>query len=515
MPTRFPLVEGKNGAVATANAVSAEIGLETLKRGGNAVDAGVAIVLSLSVTDGENACFGGEMPALVYLASEKRVVVIAGQGPAPKAFGTKPTNWKAAVPGQFDACLLALQQYGTMSAADVIEPTIRLAEKGGAPAWQKNLAQTLRGIIATEKRAGALSSERGIQAARDYFYRGPVAKAIVKFSDENGGIFTEEDFVGYSARIEAPAHTTYRGYGVYKAGPWTQGPALLQALNILESFDLKAMGHNSPQYIHTIMQAMTLAFADRDTFYGDPDFCRVPLVQLLSKEYATSRRKLLSETARHYVPPGDPENFGTIHPKGDPRVSSAAGVSKDTSVSIAVDRDRNVFCGTPSGWGFDVPMGDTGVFLGTRLVCFWPEAGHPNELKPGKRPRITLTPTIVLKNGDPFMAISVAGGDKQDQTALNILLNVVEFGMSPQEAAEAPRVSTLHHTDSFKPGGIVGEGTLEIEEGVSDEIARELQLIGYKVRRGFSSLPVAIVNDAERGLVQVGAREAHAGCMGW
>jgi len=517
MATKFPLVEGKNGAVGTGTAPSADVGLDILKRGGNAVDAGVAMVLSLSITHSAPACFGGEMPALIYLAKEKRVVVIAGQGPAPKAYGKRPTDWKAAVPGQFDACLLALQQYGTMRAADVIEPTIRLAEREGAPDWQRDLARTLREIVAAEKRAGTLSEERGIQAARDYFYRaeGGVAKAIVKFSQEHGGIFTEEDFSDYSARIEAPVRTVYRGYEIYKVGPWTQGPALLQALNILEAFDLKAMGHNSPQYIHTVVEAMALAFADRDAFYGDPDFCHVPLKQLLSKEYAAARRKLMEKKARHYVPPGDPERLGPMSPRGDPRVQTPPSLSRDTSVSVAIDRERNVFCGTPSGWGSDVPMGNTGVVLGTRLVSFWPEAGHPNEPRGGKRPRITLTPTVILKNGEPFLAISVAGGDKQDQTALNILLNVLEFGMTPQEAAEAPRVSTLHHTDSFNPGGIVGEGVLEIEQGVPDTTIGELEGMGYRIRRGFSSMPAVILNKAEEGIVQVGAREAHAGTRAW
>ncbi len=515
MATKFPLVEGKNGAVGTANAVSAEIGLEILQRGGNAVDAGVAVVLSLAVTDSKNACFGGEMPALIYLAKEKRVVVIAGQGPAPKAFGKKPTSWKAAIPGQFDACLLALQQYGTMRAADVIEPTIRLAEKEVAPQWQKNLARTLREIVAAEKRAGTLSEERGIHAARDYFYRGPVAKAIVKFSDENGGILTEEDFASYSAKIEAPVHSNYRGCDVYKVGPWTQGPALLQTLNILEGFDLKAMGHNSARYIHTVTQALTLAFADRDIYYGDPDFCHVPLKQLLSKQYAAARRKLVEEKARHYVPPGDAERLGPISPKGDPRVHGSVSLPMDTSASVAVDGERNVFCATPSGWGSDVPMGGTGIILGTRLVCFWPQAGHPNEARGGKRPRITLTPTIAQKDGEPFLAISVAGGDKQDQVALNILLNVLEFGMNAQEAAQAPRVSTLHHSDSFNPGGIVGEATLEIEEGVPDETIKELEGMGHKIRRGFSSFPSVILNKFGEGILQIGAREYHTGRMAW
>ncbi len=515
MATRFPLIEGSQGGVAAGKAASAEIGLEILKGGGNAVDAGVAMVLSLGVTDGGNACFGGEMPALIYLAKEKRVVVIAGQGPAPRAYEKKPTDWKAAVPGQFDACLLAVQQYGNLRAADVIEPTIRLAEKEGSPVWQKNLARTLWEVIAAEKKAGELSEERGIEAARDYFYRGPVAKSIVKFSEENGGIFTEEDFAAYSAKTEAPVHVSYRGYDVYKAGPWTQGPALLQALNILEGFDLRAMGHNSAQYIHTVVEATALAFADRDTFYGDPDFARVPLKQLLSKEYAAARRKLIEERARHYVPPGDPEKLGPIHPQGDPRVQSAASTSQDTSVSVAIDRERNVFCGTPSGWGFDHPMGDTGVVLGTRLVSFWRGAGHPNSPQGGKRPRITLTPTIILKDGEPFLAISVAGGDKQDQTALNILLNVIEFEMNPQGAMEAPRVSTLHHTDSFNPGGIMAEGVLEIELGVPDATIHELEAMGYKVRRGFAALPVAILNDTRSGTLKLGAREAHAAIRAW
>ena len=514
--TQFPLIEGRNGAVGTANATSAEVGLEILKQGGNAVDAGVAMVFSLGVTDPERVSFGGEMPALIYPAKKKKVVVVAGQGPAPKAYGIEPTDWTAAVPGQFDACLVALDSYGTLRAADVLEPTIRLAEKEGAPshAWLGDLARTLRAICQTEKR-GRQGRESGIRAARDYFYRGPVARAIVQFSREHGGIFTEGDFAGYSAKIESPVHITYRGYDVYKVGPWTQGPALLEALNILEGFDLNSMGHNSPQYIHTVTSALALAFADRDTFYGDPDFCHIPLMELLSKEYAAARRTLITVTALREAPPGDPERLVAIHPGGDPRSSSRPSETRDTAACVAIDRQRNIFCATPSGWGSDIPMGDTGIVLSTRLVSFWPRAAHPNSPARGKRPRITLSPTLVLKDGQPFLAISVAGGDKQDQTTPNILLNIIEFGMNPQQAAEAPRVSTLHHTDSFSPGGIVGKGTLDIEEGVPVETLCALEAMGYTLGKGSGSRPVVMLNKPIEGIVQLGAREVHPGVMAW
>jgi gamma-glutamyltranspeptidase/glutathione hydrolase len=516
--TQFPLIEGRNGAVGTANATSAQVGLEILKQGGNAVDAGVAMVFSLAVTDPERVSFGGEMPALVYCAKEKNVVVVAGQGPAPKAYGIEPTDWTAAVPGQFDACLVALDSHGTLRAADVLEPTIRLAEKEGAPshAWLGDLARTLRVIAEAEKRNGA-GRRAGIRAARDYFYRGPVADAIIQFSREHGGIFAEEDFTGYSAKIEPAVHITYRGHEVYKVGPWTQGPALLEALNILEGFDLNSMGHNFPQYIHTVTSALALAFADRDTFYGDPDFCHIPLMELLSKEYAAARRTLITATALREAPPGDPERLGAIHPGGDPRSQSRPSETRDTAACVAIDRQRNVFCATPSGWGSDIPMGDTGIVLSTRLGSFWPRVprGHANSPAGGKRPRITLSPTLVLKDGQPFLAISVAGGDKQDQTTLNILLNIIEFGMNPQEAAEAPRVSTLHHTDSFSPGGIVAKGTLDIEEGVPEETLRALEAMGYTLGKGSGSRPVVMLIKPSEGIVQVGAREVHSCVMAW
>lgn len=511
--TKFPLVEGRNGAVGTANAASAEVGLEILKQGGNAVDAGVAMVFSLAVTDPERVSFGGEMPALIYSAKKKKVVVIAGQGPAPKAYDIEPTDWTAAVPGQFDACLLSLAEYGTLGAADVLEPTIRLAEKEGARshAWLGDLARTLRTMCQAEKgtRGGRGA---GIRAARDYFYRGPVARAIVQFSREHGGIFTEEDFADYSAKIEPPVHITYRGHEVYKVGPWTQGPALLEALNILEGFDLNSMGHNSPRYIHTVTSALALAFADRDTFYGDPDFIHVSLKQLLSKKYADCRRKLITAFALSEAPPGDPERLAAIHSGGDPRSQSRSSETRDTAACVAIDRHRNIFCATPSGWGSDIPMGDTGIVLSTRLVSFWPRAAHPNSPAGGKRPRITLSPTLVLKDGQPFLAISVAGGDKQDQTTLNILLNIIEFGMNPQEAAEAPRVSTLHHTDSFSPGGIVAKGTLDIEEGVPEKTLRELEAMGYTLGKGSGSRPVVMLIKPSEGILQVAAREVRAGC---
>jgi gamma-glutamyltranspeptidase/glutathione hydrolase len=342
-----------------------------------------------------------------------------------------------------------------------------------------------------------------------------VAKGIIQFSREHGGIFTERDFADYSAKIERPVHITYRGYDVYKVGPWTQGPALLEALNILEGFDLNSMRHNSPRYIHTVTSALALAFADRDTFYADPDFCHIPLRQLLSRKYANVRRKLITAAALREAPPGDPECLGAIHPRGDPRSSSGFSETRDTAPCVAIDRERNIFCATPSGWGSDIPMGDTGTVLSTRLISFWPRAGHPNSPVGGKRPRITLSPTIVLKGGEPFLAISVAGGDKQDQTTLNILLNVIAFGMNPQEAAEAPRVTTLHHTDSFSPGGIVAKGTLDIEEGVPEETLDALEAMGYAMGKSPGSRPVVTLINPSDGIVHVAAREVHTGCKAY
>jgi gamma-glutamyltranspeptidase/glutathione hydrolase len=268
------------------------------------------------------------------------------------------------------------------------------------------------------------------------FYRGSIAKRIAAFSDANGGLIEYQDLANFKAETDKPRVGTYRGYEVNKPGFWTQGPVMIEALNILEGYDLKAMGHNSPQYLHTVIEAVKLAFADRDRYYGDPKFSKIPEEILLSKEYAAERRKLI-----------DPQHASMESRPGDlgasaPMPTGVAGLTTvhDTTCVNVVDSKGDAFSATPSGaWLPSVIAGDTGIPLSTRLQSFVMTPGHANQLAPGKRPRVTLSPTLITKDGDFFMELSTPGGDNQDQALLQVMLNIVDFGMTPQEAVESPR----------------------------------------------------------------------------
>jgi gamma-glutamyltranspeptidase/glutathione hydrolase len=356
---------------------------------------------------------------------------------------------------------------------------------------QPELAATLRELVEVERNHRAGGRHAALQATRDYFYRGPIAKRIGDFSQANGGLLTAEDLAAYSARIEEPVKTSYRGYEVYKVGFWTQGPFMLQTLNLLEGFDLKAMGHNSADYLHTVAEAMKLGFADRDLYYGDPDFTTVPGEKLLSKDYAQIRRKLIDpRKASLEQRPGDPRAMKPLVETTNgvpPAEASFQGAVESyqtplgTTTANAVDRWGNLFSATPSGaWLPPVIAGDTGIPLTQRLQQALLLPGHPNELRPHKRPRITLTPGIVLKDGKPFMAWSTAGGDSQDQGLLQVLLNVVEFGMSIQEAVEAPRIYTRHLVNTFYKKDF-NAGVLEIENRVDSRAIAELKGRGHRV----------------------------------
>jgi gamma-glutamyltranspeptidase/glutathione hydrolase len=338
------------------------------------------------------------------------------------------------------------------------------------------LAKTLRELAAAEKRAHGKRAAK-IEAVRNYFYRGPLAHRMADFCTQNGGLITFEDLSHYHAEMDKPRTTTYRGYEVNKPGFWTQGPVMLEALNILEGFDLKAMGHNSPQYLHTVVETVKLAFADRDRYYGDPKFSQIPEQVLLSKEYAAERRKLIDP--EHASMESRPGEFGgkVPMPSGG---GSSAGIQDTTCVNVA-DRQGNVWSSTPSGaWLPSVIMGDTGVPLGTRLQTLLTKPGHPNALAPGKRPRVTLSPTIVLKDGKPYLALSTPGGDNQDQALLQTLLNIIDFGMTPQEAVEAPRFQTEHFYSSFAFHEFV-PAKLNVEGRVAKATTDKLAAMGHKV----------------------------------
>ena len=302
---------------------------------------------------------------------------------------------------------------------------------------------------------------------------------------------------------------TYRGYTIFKCGPWTQGPYLCQTLKLLEGFKLRKMGHLSASYIHTVVESLKLALADRDEYYGDPRFTRVPLTSLFSDEYTGLRRKLIDpENASILIRPGDPYGPGPLKIEAEPVESNSDIPVQDTTTCVVADRWGNVVAATPSANLVGNQPGPSGVTQGNRVRSLNTTPGHPNRVQPGKRPRITLTPTLVLKEGKPVLAISVAGGDLQDQTSLNMILNHVEFGMLPEQAVTVPRFNTFHHQDSFDPNPdraatVTGPGRMRVNKAVSDDVLRELEKRGHKVSttEGAIAYPVMIYIDHRNKMI--------------
>jgi gamma-glutamyltranspeptidase/glutathione hydrolase len=496
----------------------------------------------------ERAKRGGRYSDPVYTGAPEYVSINAGgarPGPIPSS-----GILSATVPGVLDAVIVALDRFGTKTLAEVMQPAIELADgfpidelrvsyiektrpiferwptsarvflphgrtpKPGEIFSQKDLARTLREMVEAERLASSRGRHEALLAARDYFYKGPIAKRISDFSEANGGLIRASDFAAFHAKVEEPVSTSYRGYVVYKTGFWAQGPVMLQMLNILEGFDLRAMRHNSADYIHTLVEAMKLAFADRDRYYGDPDFVKVPSRELLEKEYAAIRRALIDPLrASLEQRPGDPVARKPLlnenpQPTGESTVTEAERAHDTTCVNV-VDKDGNFFTATPSGaWLPAVVAGDTGIMFGQRLQSFLLTAGHPNALEPGKRPRITLSPTLVMKDGRPFLVLSTPGGDNQDQALIQVLLNVIEFGMNVQEAVEAPRLETLHLVSSFDDHRF-NPGLLNLENRIGKDVFSALQSRGHKVREhaawGNPSAPTIIMLSADTGVIEAGA----------
>jgi gamma-glutamyltranspeptidase/glutathione hydrolase len=369
---------------------------------------------------------------------------------------------------------------------------------------QPNLAKTLRAIVAAESAVYRKTRDRkaAIAAGRDAFYKGPLARRIAEADRQAGGVFSYEDLAGFHGRIEEPVTTSFHGFDIFKAGPWDQGPVLLQTFNILSGLDLAAMGRDSADYVHTVHEAIKLAYDDRNAFYGDPDFVKVPIRGLLSADYASARRKLIGSQAFIEHRPGDPfafdpdvkppANLYQPHSQGEPPRAEPG----DTTCVDAVDRDGNLFSATPSsGWllGGAFIAGDTGVPLSNRMQIFDLDPASPNVLAGGKRPRTTLTPTILLKDGKPFLAISTPGGDSQDQQIANVLLNLIVFHMGLQEAIEAPRINSLHPFSSFDDHKSE-PGVLEIESRFPAATLEELKRRGHKLRvLGPYGMPTGVV----------------------
>jgi len=558
--TQKPPLHGKNWMAITGKPLSAEAGAMIFQKGGNAIDAACAM-LAAGCTMWDVLSWGGETQALIYNPKTGKVIAINALGVAPtgataKFFKNKGYSFPpeygplaAVTPGTPGGLCVMLAEYGTMSLKDVLEPAMQMAagypmeaqtaasiekEKNRIKEWpysknvflthpgreweapeageifvQKDLLETLRKMVEAEQDALKKGKSRkdAIYAAYDRFYKGDIAQEFVRGCKEQGGLITMDDLASWKVKIEEPFMTTYKGIEVYKLQQWSQGPMMLQALNILENFDLKSMGFNSSRYINTITQAMQLAFADRDFYYGDPSFSKdQPMKGLLSKEYAKERAGLIDPQKNNPDPgPGDPyPSEGKKNPFEKffkERVFSFNSFPVDenyldkllrgTTSIEAADKDGWVISVTPSGgWVPACIAGHTGVGMSQRMQSFVLDSSYNpfNVVEPGKRPRVTLTPSLALKDGKPFLAWAVQGGDTQDQNSLQCFLNMVEFGMTVQEAVEAPNVNTdqlwlsLGGTkiDDRKPK----PGSLFINNNTPDWTRKELRQMGYKLNFG-------------------------------
>ncbi|NOT75388.1 MAG: gamma-glutamyltransferase family protein [Cyclobacteriaceae bacterium] len=556
--TQKPPLHGKHWMAITGKPLAATAGATIFIKGGNAVDASCAM-LAATATMWDVLSWGGETQALIYNPKTKKVIAINAMGVAPtgatadffKSKGMKyPPEFgplAATTPGTPGGLMTMLAEYGVLSLKEVLAPAMQLAEgypieaqtansiergKAEIKKWpyskkvflphlgstreapdageifvQKDLLATLQKLVETEQQALKKGKTRkeAIYAAYDRFYKGDIAKEIVRGSQEQGGLFTEADLANWKVKIEEPTMTTYRGIEVYKMQQWTQGPALLQTLNILENFDLKGMGYNSTKYIHTLYQAMNLAFADRDFYYGDPAFAKdqQPMKGLLSKEYAKERMKLINwEMNDPKIGPGDPYSFegkqnpflevlkkwgtdqASLHQFNSPLSEKyledfAAGT---TSVEAA-DKEGWVVSITPSGgWVPACIAGNTGVGMSQRMQSFVLDAKESpfNVVEPGKRPRVTLTPSLALKDGKPFLSFAKQAGDEQDQLLLQFFLNIVEFGMTVQESTEAPSFKTLQMYSSFG-NHEKAAGGLTLNSVMPAWTRKDLTRMGYKL----------------------------------
>ena len=594
--TQKPILYGRHWVAVTGKPTAATAGAMIFQKGGNAVDAACAMIAA-TATMWDTLSWGGETQALIYNPKTKKVIGINALGVAPTGataafYKGKGMNYPpeygplaAVTPGTPGGIMTMLAEYGKLSLKDILAPAIEMAdgyvmdgdtantierqkawlkkwkyssavmlphpgEKREGPAAgeifrQADLAATLRKLVEAE--AAALKSgktrKQAIMAAYDRFYKGDIAREFVRGTQEEGGLATLDDLAKWRVHIEEPVSTSYKGIDVYKLNLWTQGPAMLQALNILENYDLKAMGYNSPKYIHTVYQAMNLAFADRDFYYGDQYFPPVaPINTLLSKEYAKERAKLINPDKNDpTAKPGDPYKFkNTPNPFADlldkwkvvpsdkqtlaPQPGSAATremlLTNDMATSFPDGDDARSFYGgttsvqasdaegwvvsvTPSGgWIPAVIAGRTGVGLSQRAQSFVTDAadGPYNVIEPGKRPRVTLTPTLALKDGKPYLAFSVQGGDSQDQNLLQFFLNTVEFGMNVQRATEAPNLNSFQMRSSFgghetRPGRILLANSTP--QAVRDELIKMGYTLTFEER---TSGPItAIYFDREHG----------------
>ena len=576
--TTRPIILARHGVVSSGHYVASAAGFRILAQGGNAIDAAAATCLVLTLVEPQNAGLGGEAPTLIYSAKDHKVYSVCGMGWSPQAFtidwcrqnriGMIPGDGylPACVPATIDTWCLALARFGTMSFGQIAVPAIELAENGfpiypglratidsheelftkkypttgkiylpaGALLRNPDWANVLRLMSAAESacRKGRVA---GIEAARDVFYKGSVVGKILDFitrfpvEDASGqshtGLLSYEDMADWHASLEEPVSSDFRGLQVFKCSAWTQGPVFLQQLRLLEGYDLAGMGHNSAEYLHTLIECAKLAFADREAYYGDPLFDDVPFERLFSPAYAADRRRLVGEQASPMLRPGDiglgiPE-YATRPVQEDNGMQTTDSHTGDTTHLDTLDAEGNlVACTVSGGWFQSSPVIEgLGFPLGTRGQMFYLDSDRPNALAPHKRPRTTLTPTLATRDGQPFLAFGTQGGDAQDQWTLQFFLNYWVFGMDLQEAIDAPTVHSEHFPSSFYPRS-TNPLLVSVERRISARVRRELAERGHLL-----TIPgdwahgrvLAVCFDQEHGILQAAAspRQAIAYAIGW
>ena len=568
-------VSSEHFMAATGTPWATRAAVETMEKGGNAVDAAVAALLALNVTYGEAASFPGVAPILIYDARTGMVESYTGAGTAPAAatiekfrargWTTVPKMdiWSQLIPASPDVIISILSKYGTRSFTELSRPAIKLAREGfpvhdtmlknlnlslierlgfailmpynaqvylGGQWWRPlhhgeifrrpELAHTLELMAGAEHDVIARGGtrEEGLQAARSMFYKGAIAEKIVAFHKQKGGLFTSADLAGYRGYFETPLQGSYGPYTIYANQTWNQSAVTPMVLQVLEGIDLKSMGHNSPEYVHTVLQAIELTMADREAYFGDPQFVQVPVKGLLHIRYAQERRKLLTPGKAFGKMPsaGDPGKFESVSYKVpvSPEIAvlpahQGMQPGKDTSYISVVDTQGNAVSLTPSDFPQTPMVPGTGLTLGNRMNQFRLDPQHPDALAPGKRPRITPNASMVLKDGKLFMSFGTPGGDTQTQTNVQVFLNIVVFGMDPQQAIEAPRFQSFNFPDSFAPH-VYKAGTIGLELPLYQSAGKQLEAMGYKIEVGEKwdnkyGAADAIIRDAQTGRLTGGA----------
>jgi gamma-glutamyltranspeptidase/glutathione hydrolase len=562
--TMRPVIRGRQAAVSSMKAEATEAARRILAEGGNAFDAIIGGQAALAVTDFPLNGVGSDAVVLVYSARENKVLSINAEPRAPKLAtidwyeknngGIIPDSdglLSGGIPGVVDAWYILLDRWGTMSFAQVLQPAIELAENGypisevraraiantekirkypstvkiylpngqapkaGEIFRNPDLARTLKKLVEAEKENQSKGRHAALKAARDRFYKGDIAREFAAFSEANGGLFRYQDFADYTAEVETPVSIDYRGYQVYKNPSASQGPTELIALNLLEGYDLKALGLNSADFIHVNIEAMKLAMADREKYLGDMDFVKIPYAGLLSKDYARERRKLIDPAkASLELRPGSPEQFMSGMPASGrqvrPVLEGNGDHQGDTSYIGVVDKDRNMVSFEPSlhsVFGTGVVMGDTGIIFNCRGDYYSLVRGEANALEPGKRPRSTLQSTLVMKDGKPFAIMGSPSGDDQVMRTIQTLINVVDFGMNILQAIEAPRWTTSSFPSSVFPHTMY-PGAMAVESRIPEDTRAALIARGHKLLvAGPWSLGsnAGIIVDEKHGVLSAGA----------